>query len=119
MGQFPQIPWHKGEKESILKVLGIKVEYGDELDYGKDKGTFKTVGDLEHVEIVDLYLSGHSMKDVGNLKDRSPATVSKEIRDHNRRVTKTKFCPRCKRAGGKAFETFVHISRSKRGGMQE
>ena len=113
MGQFPQIPWHKGEKEAILKVLGIKVEYGDELDYGVDRGTFKTVSDLEHIEIVDLYLSGHSMKDVGNLKDRSPYTVSKEIREHNRRVMKTKFCPRCKRAGGEAFETFVHISRAR------
>jgi hypothetical protein len=32
LGEFPFHDWHKAEKENILKAVGIKVEYGEELN---------------------------------------------------------------------------------------
>jgi hypothetical protein len=57
LGAFPELSWHKQERENILRVLGISVEHGEELEYGEEKGTFKTIGDEEHVEILKLYLN--------------------------------------------------------------
>ena len=50
------IPWHKQERENILKACGVKVEYGEPVDMGKYRGTHSTVGDPEHAEIIRLYV---------------------------------------------------------------
>jgi hypothetical protein len=31
LGVFPELPWHKQERENMLRALGISVEHGEEL----------------------------------------------------------------------------------------
>jgi hypothetical protein len=76
VGEFAEIPWHKQEREHILKVLDIKVEYGEEIDYGKNLGDFNTVSDHEHIMLVDDYIQGHSQKNIATMRGRSSATVN-------------------------------------------
>jgi len=56
LGRFPYHKWHKREKDNILKAVGIKVEYGEPLHGGEYRGTFRTVSDKEHVEMIRLYI---------------------------------------------------------------
>ena len=96
---------HKQERENILRVLGITVEHGEELKYGEEKGTFKTIGDEEHVEILRLYLNDKlSMGKIAGLKDRSPASVKNQLDKHNEAFKRVGFCSVCKRAGGAYFK---------------
>jgi len=100
LGEFPELPWHKKEKENILHSVGIKVESGDRIDYGESKGTFKTVGDEEHVKIVSLYLEDKSMGDVAKELNRSRATIHSQIHSHNQAIEKQSYCPKCRRIKG-------------------
>jgi hypothetical protein len=61
IGKFPCPSWHKQERENILQSIGLKVEYGDRIDYGETRGAYKTVGDEEHISIVDSYFDGLSL----------------------------------------------------------
>jgi len=64
VGEFSYPEWHKRERENILTAVGIKVEYGEPLEEAKYKGTFKTVSDKEHCEIIRLYCEENmGMKD--------------------------------------------------------
>lgn len=100
-GSFPEIPWHKQEKEDILKNLGIEVEYGEVLEEGVMKGTYKTVGDREHAEIIRLYAEERkSMTQIGETVGRSSRTANMHIRAHNRNVRKAGACASCDRAKG-------------------
>ena len=99
-GYFDEVSWHKREKENILRALGIKVEYGEELKHGVDRGTFKTVGDLEHAEIIKAYMEeGLGMVALAERFKRSSGSIHRQIQKHNAAVTRSGFCPPCKRAG--------------------
>ena len=100
VGRFPKIEWHKQEKENILRSLGIKVEYGEQIDYGKSRGAFKTVGDFEHAEIISLYMQGLSMKQIAQKLDRSAATIHAQIHAHNQSIERLGYCMKCKRVKG-------------------
>jgi len=98
-GCFDEVTWHKKEKENILKAVGIKVEYGEELKRGVDRGTFKTIGDLEHAEIIKAYVDeGLGMVALAERFKRSSASIYNQIRKHNAAVTRSGFCAPCKRA---------------------
>lgn len=98
-GVFPEVPWHKKEREDILKVLDIKVEYGEMLLEGVQKGTFKTVGDKEHAEIIRLYCEESlSHSKIAEKLKRSARTVWLHIGKHNRNIKQLGYCPSCKRA---------------------
>lgn len=97
LGMFPFPNWHKREKENILKAVGVDVEYGEVLDMGRDRGTYKTVGDKEHAEIVSVYTEGLSMPKIADKLGRSTKTVSDHIHSHNNAVERSGFCPVCKR----------------------
>jgi len=100
VGEFEELSWHKRPKEDILKELGIRVEYGEIPEEGQYRGTFKTVGDREHAEIIALYQEqGLSMKEVSAKMGRSSGTAHGQIRRHNQAVERTGFCPVCKRVG--------------------
>jgi hypothetical protein len=43
------------------KSVGLKVEYGEQIDYGESRGIYRTVGDQEHIDIIDGYFEGLSM----------------------------------------------------------
>lgn len=97
IGQFKEIPWHKKEKENILKAVGVKVEYGTPVKAGLYKGTFQTVGDLEHSEIISLYIEGSSYEAIAAKKERSTKTIHGHIHKHNNAVERAGFCPSCRR----------------------
>ena len=101
LGWFPFHSWHKAEKENILTSVGVKVEYGEQLKEPEYKGKYKTVGDIEHSDIVRLYVEeGLGMLEISNSLKRSTRTISVHVKRHNESVQRSGFCPECKRAGG-------------------
>jgi len=98
LGEFPFHKWHKREKENILKAVGIKVEYGDPLHEGEYRGTFRTVSDKEHAEMIRLYIEEElSLEKIAEYFKRSSRTPLLHIRKHNRAVERSEFCPACRR----------------------
>jgi len=101
-GSFPFHGWHKREREDILNAVGVKVEYGEALEEAVLKGTYKTVGDKEHCEIIRLYVEEVlGMVKIAEKLGRSSGTPHKHIHSHNQSVARSGFCPSCKRAGSK------------------
>jgi hypothetical protein len=103
LGEFPYHTWHKEEKENIVDAVGLKVEYGESLREGENKGTFKTVGDKEHSEIVRAYIEGSGMQKIADQMNRSTRTIQKHILDHNSAVKRSGFCALCKRTNSSFF----------------
>lgn len=101
IGRFPENPWHKQERENILRSVGVKVEYGDKIEYGENRGIYKTVGDQEHLQIVDTYFERVSMGKIAKQLDRSAATVHTQIHIHNESIDKLGYCQECRRLKGK------------------
>jgi hypothetical protein len=99
LGSFPMPPWHKQEKEDILKNVGIEVEYGEVLKTSQDKGAFKTVSDKEHEQIIKLYVDGLSYETIATQLGRSSRTPLMHVRIHNGDVERNGYCLSCKRAG--------------------
>ena len=98
-GKFPEIAWHKQEREDILNAVDITVHYGEVLEQPINRGAYKTVGDKEHSEILRLYAVGDlNMLQVAEQLKRSPRTINLHINAHNLAVKKTGFCAVCKRA---------------------
>ncbi len=44
--QFNMQLWHKLPRENILSATDVKVEYGEILDSGLDRGTYKTISEI-------------------------------------------------------------------------
>jgi len=97
LGVFKAIPWHKQEQENILRQLGIKVEHGEPIQEAKDRGTYKTVGDQEHAEIILEYVAGKSMVKIAAERGRSSATIREHLHRHDEAVERSGFCPVCRR----------------------
>ena len=100
-GYFEYPPWHKQEKEDMLKMFDIEIEHGEPIDYA-DKG-FKRISDFEHEKIVMLRHEGGEEgipfphhKIARQLK-RSSATIWKMINEHNKAVRSVGVCSICKR----------------------
>lgn len=67
--------------------MGVKPEYGEPVEAGEYRGTFKTTGDKEHAEIVRLYVEEEmSMGKIALKLARSSGTVHRQIKKHNRAV---------------------------------
>lgn len=97
-GEFPSHEWHKREKENILKTVGVNVEYGEPLHKGEYRGTFRTVGDKEHAEMIRLYVEeGLSLEKIAAHFSRSSHTPLLHIKKHNKAVKRSGFCPVCRR----------------------
>ena len=98
LGEFKEIPWHKQERENILKAVCASVEYGDPIERGEYRGTHSTVGDVEHSEIIKLYVDeGLSMNKIAEKIGRSSRIPYKHIHQHNASVEGVGFCPACRR----------------------
>lgn len=101
IGVFQPLLWHKQQGEHILKAVDVKVEYGEVPKLGEDRRTYKTIGDEEHAEIMALYLDEkQSMAKIEKLKRRSRSTIKAQIDEHDEAVTRSGFCPKCKRVNG-------------------
>lgn len=99
-GHFPYHEWHKKEKENIVRSVGLKIEYGREVEPSKDMGLFKSVGDQEHCQIVELYTQGLGYQAIADKLGRSTRTPFQHVHQHNGSVKRSGFCAACKRAGG-------------------
>jgi hypothetical protein len=98
IGEFKEIPWHKQERENILKAVGVSVEYGEPIERGEYRGTHSTVGDPEHAEIIRLYVDeGLSMNKIAEQLNRSSRVPFTIIHKHNSSVEGAGFCPACRR----------------------
>lgn len=87
--------------------MGIKVEYGEPLNEGEYKGTFRTVGDKEHAEIIRLYVEeGLGLNKIAEMLGRSSRTSLMQINKHDQAVRRSGFCPACRRARG-GFESQI------------
>ncbi len=104
-GIFPEISWHKRERENILSDVGIKVEYGEVLRESESKGAFRTVSDKEHCEMIRLYIEENlGFVKMGLRVNRSSATTQKHVNVHNALVHGSGFCTSCRRANGKYYD---------------
>ena len=83
-------------------------------------GTFRTVGDEEHAEIIRLYIEeGLSLEKIAEKFNRSSRTPLLHIRKHDHSVERNGFCPVCRRIGSlwetekvkKTGSQFVHENR--------
>ena len=105
LGAFPFPEWHKKEKEDILQEVGIKVEYSEPTKLSVDKGTYRTISDREHAEIIRLYVEeDYGIHRIAEKLGRSPRTINVHIRMHNREVEEKGACMSCKRAGSSYAE---------------
>lgn len=108
LGEFPFHEWHKREKEDILKAVGVKVEYGEPLYEGEYRGTFRTVSDKEHAEMIRLYVEERlSLEKIAAHSSRSSRTPLLHIQKHNKAVRKSGFCPVCRRIKSKMESTIA------------
>ena len=99
MGRFTEVTWHKQEKENILRAVGIHVEPAAEPPKQAEyRGTFKTVSDKEHAEIIRLYIEEKmAMHVIAKQIGRSNRTVYEHIQKHNESIIRSAFCPICRR----------------------
>jgi hypothetical protein len=100
LGMFPEVPWHKRERENILRAVGVKVEHGDQIEYAETRGAYKTVGDQEHLDIIEAYFKPLSMGKIAKKLDRSAATVHAQIHSHDESIEKMGYCVECRRLKG-------------------
>ena len=81
-----------------MKAVGIKVEYGKPLHEGEYRGTFRTVSDKEHAEMIRLYVEeGLSLEKIAEHFKRSSRTPLLHVQKHNRAIERSGFCPICRR----------------------
>ena len=100
VGHFPYHEWHKLPKENIVKNVGLKIEYGVELEQPRDMGTFQSIGDVEHLKIMELYAEGLGYNKIHVQLNRSTKSLHDHIHKHNDAVNRSGFCAVCRRAGG-------------------
>jgi hypothetical protein len=101
LGVFQELKWHKQEKEHIAKALGITCDYSEEINYGENKGSFSTLGDHEHIELIGDYLKDKlSMNKIAAKRTYSSGTVYNHINKHNKEVKQSGECSSCMRVGG-------------------
>ena len=84
-----------------MKAVGVKCEYGTPIETGENKGTFRTIGDKEHAQIVELYSEGLSMNKISKQVGRSTKSIKDHIDSHNLSVERSAFCPACRRVHSK------------------
>ena len=108
LGLFHSIPWHKQEKENLLKELGIKIEFGEAEEKGDFRGEYRTCGDSEHAEMIRLHIEeGLSFNKIAEKINRSSRTPFSHIHLHNKNVEVAGFCPSCRRVKSQLDKTLA------------
>lgn len=95
--------WHKKEREDLLGLFDIRVEYGETVFTGDRTDR---VSDYEHVRIIKAYIeTGEGMDKLGEKIGRSSKTIYKHIHTHNNMVHAVGECDRCTRVGSNYAKT--------------
>jgi hypothetical protein len=82
------------------------ISYAEPLQRGQQRGVYATVGDQEHILIIEYYMEGGAngkglgMNAVAEKAKRSARTVKLAIDRHRDFVKKFGICRICKRAEG-------------------
>ena len=106
-GQLLQ-PWHKQEQENILRSVGIRVERGEPIRKGLYRGSYKTIGDPEHMKIIELYVEDElSIGRIAEKLGRSNKSVHDHVKHHNSSIERSGFCPKCRRAKSEHEKTIA------------
>jgi len=100
-------PYHKEEGIDIIKELGIKMEYGEEIL----ESTIQKIGDEEHENIIRLYDDMKSMRKVSKLVHRSSETVHNHIHQHNNNIINNGKCEICARVNSDLADVELYIGR--------
>ena len=74
-------------------------------------GTFNSIDNKQHVEIVALYSQGLGYNKIAEKLERSTRTPYTHVHKHNNAVKRSGFCPMCRRAGGE-YENKVVVKKS-------
>lgn len=107
IGRFEEIPWHKQEKEDIMRIMGIKRAQGEIPKYAV--GGRNIVSDFEHIDLIQLYLELSSMEKVAERLGRSSKTIHDHIWAHNEDVAQKGYCKRCRRGKGPHTEDRIPV----------
>ena len=106
VGVFPYPAWHKLEGEDILSKLRLKVAFEEKPEAGAYRGKYKTLGDTEHAEIIELYVKQElGMGAIATKVGRSTKSVFDHINKHTLNVQRLGYCPMCRRVGSKLEST--------------
>jgi len=98
IGVSPLPEWHAREGEDVAGKVGLHVRFEELPETGMDRGSYRTIGDREHAEIVRLYgEEGKGMSAIAKILNRSSGSVKLQIDKHNDDVTKLGYCPACRR----------------------
>lgn len=74
--------------------------------------THMTVGDVEHAEIIQLYIEeGLSMNKIAEKLGRSSKVPHKHIHKHNSKVEGARFCPACRRVKSELDKTLARMGK--------
>jgi len=78
-----------------LRILGIEVEHGEELEPSKPR---YHVGDLDHLKIIELRAEGLPFTQIGKKVGVGHSTAHNHVAKHNKSVRLKGACPQCSRA---------------------
>jgi len=119
VGWFPEVEWHKQEKENILHETGIKVIEHEGMVESQPQGAGDSVSDQEHVAIIEatapakirnkrgVSIDKASMREMARKTGRAFQTISDHQLYHDTDVAKFGYCPRCRRAGGLLYKDII------------
>lgn len=80
------------------------------------RGTFQTVSDKEHGEIIKLYIDKRlGIKKGAKRLNRSSKTIHEHIKKHNMAIDRSGFCAPCKRSGSQ-YATKSQLEKNKKRG---
>ena len=107
IGRTEYPAFHKEEGEDLLTLFDITVEYGEEFQYSDSQ----RVGDMEHEEMMRLYMDEYSMMEIAGIKHRSASTVKSHIDRHNSGVIRKGRCAICSKVDGDLADSLVKRTR--------
>lgn len=116
IGIFPYHKWHKRPGENILKSVGVDVEHGEELVETRPN---YQIGDLRHVEIVEMRLEGYAYREIAEKLDLSKSTPWTHIHKHNEEVGRLGECQQCKRAKSEHSTRKIEGKQPSHGALQK
>jgi hypothetical protein len=97
--------WHKQESENLVEQLGINVQKGERVDFGRQSAH---MGDYGHANIVRVrHEFGLSFGKIAEKLKVSDRTTYKHVLRHNEMVRNSGECPLCARVNGPYAKTIV------------
>lgn len=119
IGTFPEVKWHKQEKENILADLDIHVIEHEGMAKSEPQGAGFSVSTEEHVKIIEATAPNSvrdkygvteektSMRKMARQLGRTFNTISDHQAKHDDAIAKYGYCPECRRGGGRLYMALI------------